>query len=118
MQTIEKQDVWQDRFNRWSLSESLRGYPWVENVHSVFTPLKRALPLLNLALISSAGAHIVGTDAFDTSAKDGDLEFREFPIEVGAEDFEYTAKGYDPSAVREDRNCQIPIDRLVEYRSS
>jgi len=118
MQTIEKQDIWHDRFARWNPNEDLRGYPWVENVHSVFTPLKRALPLLNLALISSAGAYIAGTEGFDTSAKDGDLDFREFPIEVGAADLDYVAKGYDATAVREDRNCQIPIDRLLEYRSS
>ena len=118
METIEKQDVWQERFSRWTANEGLRGYPWVENVHSIFTPLKRALPLLNLALISSAGAYITGTEPFDTSSKDGDLEFREFPIEVEAGDFEYAATGYDPAAIREDRNCQIPIERLLEYRSS
>jgi D-proline reductase (dithiol) PrdB len=78
----------------------------------------RALPLLNLALISTAGAYIDGTEAFDTSSKDGDLNFREIPIEVEAADLRYAAKGYDPKHVEEDRNCQIPIERLVEYSSS
>ena len=118
MQIIEKRDVWSDRFARWSANDALRGYPFVENVHSIFKPLKRALPLLNLALISSAGAYIKGTDPFDTSSKAGDLVYREYPIQVEAEDFEFAAKGYDPAGVREDRNCQIPIDRLLEYRSS
>lgn len=74
--------------------------------------------MLNLALISSAGAYIDGTDPFDTDSRDGDTNFREIPIEVGAEDLKYAAKGYDPAAVREDRNAQIPIERLLEYQAN
>lgn len=74
--------------------------------------------MLNLALISSAGAYIDGMPAFDTDSRDGDTEFREIPIEVGAEDLKYAAKGYDPAAVQEDRNAQIPIDRLLEYQAN
>ena len=118
MEIIEKKDAWSDRFSRWRAIDSLNGYPFVENIHSIFTPLKRALPLLNLGLISSAGAYVSGTDPFDLTAKDGDLNYREFPIEIEAADFEYSAKGYDPAHVKEDRNCQIPIERLLEYRSS
>jgi D-proline reductase (dithiol) PrdB len=74
--------------------------------------------MLNLGLISSAGAYLDGTDSFDLASKDGDVNFREFPIEVDAEDFLYAAKGYDPAAVTEDRNVQIPIDRLREYEAN
>ena len=35
-----------------------------------------------------------------------------------AEDLKYAAKGYDPKAVIEDRNTQIPIDRLREYEAN
>jgi hypothetical protein len=38
--------------------------------------------MLNLALVSSAGAYIDGTDPFDTSTPDGDFRFKEIPIEV------------------------------------
>ena len=75
--------------------------------------MHRALPMLNLALISSAGAYVDGMKPFDTDARDGDLNYLEFPIEVDAADLRYAAKGYDPAAVTEDRNCQIPIDRLT-----
>jgi D-proline reductase (dithiol) PrdB len=118
MEIIEKQDKWAERFGRWRQNDGLAGYPWVENKRSIVMPLKRALPLLNLGLISSAGAYINGTEPFDTSSKDGDLAYREFPIEIDASDFEYAAKGYDPTHVKQDRNCQIPIDRLIEYKSS
>lgn len=74
--------------------------------------------MLNLALISSAGAYIDGTDPFDIDARDGDLAFREIPREVAASDLRYAAKGYDPNAVESDRNAQIPIDRLTEYEAN
>ena len=118
MELIEKQPEFVGRFSRWYGDEKLAGYPFVENVHAPFTPVKRALPMMNLALISSAGAYIDGTDAFDLEAKGGDPEFREIPIEVEAGDLRYAAKGYDPKAVLEDRNSQIPIDRLLEYQAN
>src|SRR6476469_90586 len=117
-QIIEEKNNFNDRFSRWRPNEELAGYPWVQNVHTPFTPMRRALPMLNLALISSAGAYIDGTEPFDTDSRDGDLEFREIPVEVGAEDMRYTAKGYDPANVQTDRNCQIPIDRLTEYQQN
>jgi D-proline reductase (dithiol) PrdB len=74
--------------------------------------------MLNLALISSAGAYIDGTDPFDLGAKDGDINFREIPVEVEAAGLRYAAKGYDPRAIMEDRNAQIPVDRLTEYQAN
>ena len=118
MKLIEKVGEFSERFRNWRQNEDLANYPFVENTYAPFTPLQRALPMLNLALISSAGAYIDGTDPFDLDSKDGDASFREFPIEVEAEDFLYAAKGYDASAVREDRNVQIPVDRLLDYEGN
>jgi Glycine/sarcosine/betaine reductase selenoprotein B (GRDB). len=117
-QPIENVNQWAGRYSRWSFNENLNGYPFVENTYAPFTPMRRALPLLNLALISSAGAYIDGTDPFDTTSSDGDATFREIPIDVEAEDLQYAARGYDPSAVRADRNVQIPIERLLEYEAN
>lgn len=118
MEVIENLQDFSSRFSRWNGDETLAGYPFVENIHSPFTPVRRALPMLNLALITSAGAYIDGTTAFETDSKDGDTSFREIPVEIGAEDLRYAAKGYDPAAVAEDRNVQIPLDRLIEYQSN
>ena len=115
MELIEKQGEFTTRFDRWNANDDLTGYPWIENIHAPFTPVRRALPMLNLALITSAGAYIDGTAAFDTESKDGDLSFREIPVEVEAGDLRYAAKGYDPAAVMEDRNSLVPVDRLLEY---
>ncbi|HQU81481.1 MAG TPA: glycine/sarcosine/betaine reductase selenoprotein B family protein [Pyrinomonadaceae bacterium] len=106
------------RFKNWRGNEDLKNYPFVENTYAPFTPMRRALPMLNLALISSAGAYIDGTESFDLNSRDGDLNFREIPIEVEAEDLLYAAKGYDAKAVKEDRNVLIPVERLLEYEAN
>lgn len=118
MQIIESKNHFATRFSRWTANDALNGYPFVENIHAPLTPVRRALPMLNLGLISSAGAYIDGAEPFDTEAKDGDLNYREIPIEVAASDLRFAAKGYDPKAVTEDRNAQIPIDRLLEYEAN
>lgn len=118
MQIIEDLDTFNSRFKRWPVNDGLVQYPFVENKRAPLTPFSRALPMLNVALISSAGAYIDGTDAFDLTSKDGDMNFREIPIEVEASDLKYAAKGYDPADVQQDRNAQIPIDRLLEYQAN
>ena len=74
--------------------------------------------MLNLALISSAGAYIDGTDPFDLNAPGGDMTFREIPREVEAEDLRFAARGYDPKAVEEDMNAQVPVARLLEFEGN
>ena len=127
METIEKIDEWRERYGRWreklgssspARDDTVEGYPFVENKRAPFRPLRRALPMLNLALISSAGAYIDGTDPFDINAPEGDVTFREIPTEVGTEDVLYTARGYDPRAVEEDMNAQVPIRRLFEFQGN
>lgn len=118
MELIENIAQFSGRFSRWNGNENLVGYPFVQNIHAPFTPVRRALPMLNLGLISSAGAYINGTDAFELQSKDGDLSYREIPIEVDAVDLKYAAKGYDAGSVIKDRNAQIPIDRLMEYQAN
>ncbi|MFN2502526.1 MAG: glycine/sarcosine/betaine reductase selenoprotein B family protein, partial [Pyrinomonadaceae bacterium] len=118
MEIIENRGEFAGRFSRWRANDALAGYPWVRNIRAPLTPLRRALPMLNLALISSAGAYIDGTEPFDTTSKDGDLSFREFPVEIEASDLRYDVRGYDPTAVTDDRNSLIPIDRLLEYQGS
>ena len=114
METIEDIDGWQRRFEAWQASGSSRtdeNYPLVKNQRAPFTPARRALPMLNLALISSAGAYIEGTSEFGTS----DLGFREIPIEVEASDLRFNPRGYEAGAVNEDANSQLPVERLLEF---
>jgi D-proline reductase (dithiol) PrdB len=118
MKLIENAADVKGMLKSWNGNENLTGYPFVVNSHAPFSQLHRSLPMLNLGLISSAGAYINGTDAFNIEDKNGDAEFREFPIEIEAQDLLFAAKGYDPTAVKEDRNVLVPIDRLLEYEAN
>jgi len=126
VETIEHQDEWRGRFKRWGRERGANpwhnnigeNYPFVENERAPFVPLRRALPLLNLALVTSAGAYIDGTDAFNTQASGGDASFREIPTEIEAEDLRYSARGYDAAAVTKDMNAQIPLGRLFEFEAN
>ncbi len=126
VEIIERVDEWQKRFARWQSerrSNAANGdvsdsYPFVKNQRAPFSPARRALPMLNLALISSAGAYIDGTNPFDTNASAGDFTFREIPGQIEAEDLRFTARGYDPAAVMADSNSLLPLARLFEFESN
>ena len=121
METIESIEDWRKQFSDWQRnagSDDVSKYPFVKNKRSPFAPARRALPMLKLALISSAGAYLDGTAAFDTSASAGDLSFREIPAQIEAEDLKFSARGYDPAAVESDRNSLLPIDRLLEFENN
>lgn len=118
---IEDIEGWRRRFAGWTPGagdEPLSDYPFVKNRRAPFTPARRALPMLNLALISSAGAYIDGTDTFDTSSANGDLSLREIPIDVEAADLKFAARGYDPTAVQTDINSALPVERLLEFEQN
>lgn len=122
MEIIEDIDGWRRRYADWkqgggSTRDGDVGsdYPFVRNRRAPFTPARRALPMLNLALISSAGAYIDGTSAF---ADDSDVTFKEIPIDVEGTDLRYVARGYDAAAVQQDMNAEIPIERLREFENN
>lgn len=124
MEIIERIDEWRERYSRWqqgagtSRDDLREGYPFVENKRAPFIQLRRALPMLNLALITSAGAYIDGTESFDLDAPGGDVSFREIPVEIEAEDLRWAARGYNPAAVQEDMNAQVPLARLFEFEGN
>lgn len=126
MEIIEHMDEWQKRYADWRRDHAAatangdvgESYPLVENRRAPFTPARRALPMLNLALISSAGAYLDGTQPFNLSDAEGDASFREIPIEVGPDDLKFAARGYDPAAVQADLNSQLPLQRLTEFAAN
>lgn len=122
MENIELVEEWRQRYADWRSSHDANGeldsYPFVKNRRAPFTPARRALPMLNLALISSAGAFIKGTDSFALDTAEGDFNFREIPCEIEAEDLDFAARGYDPTAVQQDINAQLPLARLFEFEAN
>jgi D-proline reductase (dithiol) PrdB len=122
VEIIEDIDGWRRRFDEWQRSGDAgrtddvgANYPFVRNQRAPFKPARRALPMLNLALISSAGAYIDGTPAFEA---DSDPAFREIPVEVESGDLRYAARGYDATAVQQDMNAQVPVKRLFEFENN
>jgi len=122
VEIIEDINGWRRRYADWKQSVGAgraddvgEGYPFVRNRRAPFTPARRALPMLNLALISSAGAYIDGTAAFVDGS---DATFKEIPVDVEGEDLRYAARGYDPAAVQQDMNAEIPIERLREFENN
>lgn len=118
MELIENPDAFSAGYSSWNGGDDLAGYRFVENINAPFSPVRRALPMMNLAIISSAGAYIEGTLPFQLAERDGDTSFREIPVEVDAADLRFAAKGYNAEAVLADRNSQIPIERLLEYEQN
>jgi hypothetical protein len=126
LEIIENIDDWRQRYSAWqkdrdstSASEDVsQSYPFVKNKRAPFAPARRALPMLNLALISAAGAYIDGTPPFDISAPDGDMSFREIPSQIDADDLRFAARGYDPTAVEIDSNSLLPLSRLFEFEGN
>ena len=122
MEIIENIDEWREHYADWkkdhvavSGNDLPESYPFVKNTRAPFSPARRALPMLNLALISSAGAYIDGTAPFDISAPGGDLSFREIPAQIEPDDLRFAARGYDPAAVQSDCNSLLPLGRLFEF---
>jgi D-proline reductase (dithiol) PrdB len=122
VEIIEQTDQWRERYRSWRSQQrsdsDLGKYPFVENKLAPFTAARRSLPMLNLALISSAGAYIDGTEPFDLSKPDGDITFREIPIEIDPRDLQFAGRGYDQTFVREDVNAQVPLGRLFEFEAN
>ncbi|HEX8070343.1 MAG TPA: glycine/sarcosine/betaine reductase selenoprotein B family protein [Pyrinomonadaceae bacterium] len=124
VETIEGIEEWRETYKRWQRVNEVRDddvgahYPWVTNRRAPFRPVRRALPMLNLGLITSAGAYLDGTEPFDVTLADGDTSFREIPVEVEAADLRWAGRGYDPEAVMRDMNAQIPLARLFEFEGN
>ncbi len=126
VEIIEHIEEWRKRYADWLKDRRAatgnddvgESYPFVKNWRAPFSPARRALPMLNLALISSAGAYIDGTEPFDTSAPGGDLTFREIPSQIEPEDLHFAARGYNPAAVLADSNSLLPLARLFEFESN
>jgi D-proline reductase (dithiol) PrdB len=125
LQVIENSEEWREKFAAWkkkqgttSANDVTSSYPFVRNQRAPFTPARRALSMINLALITSAGAYIDGADPFDVNAPGGDMTFREIPSEIEAIDLRFSTRGFDPIFISQDINTQIPLARLFEFEAN
>lgn len=77
----------------------------------VWTPVKKELKNMVVALVSGAGVHGKRDLKFNLS---GDSTFREIKATTVASDLMVTHGGYDNSDANKDINSMFPIDRIRE----
>lgn len=78
---------------------------------SVFTPVKKDLKDMCVALATAAGVHLKSDKRFNLA---GDTSFREISGDCKSSDLMVSHGGYDNGDVNKDINCMFPIDRLHE----
>lgn len=78
---------------------------------SIFTPVKKELKEMRVAMATAAGVHLKTDKRFNLA---GDTSYREVPDTAKTEDLMVSHGGYDNADVNRDVNCMFPIDRLHE----
>jgi D-proline reductase (dithiol) PrdB len=73
-----------------------------------YTPLKRELKDCRLALVSTSGAYVEGSEPFS----DNDLSFRLIPSDVETKHIRFARGHFDTSKGDKDPNIMFPLDRL------
>ncbi len=76
-----------------------------------YTPRRRELREMTLALVTTAGVHPRGQEPFDL---DGDNSWRLIPGDAATADLMVTHEHYDHRHADADVNCVFPLDRLRE----
>jgi len=82
----------------------------------VWIRIKKPLREMRVALITTAGLHFRGDDAFHFT----DASYRPIPGEVDAKDLvmSHSSANFDKSGFAEDVNLVFPIDRLKELAAN
>lgn len=84
-----------------------------------YTPVTKRLSEMTVMIVSTAGAHLVSQDAFDTS---GDATYRVIPGDAQTAEFTVThgapVHDYNWEEPRKDVNTIFPLDRLREMAAA
>ncbi len=98
----------------------LKAYPWRRIDPVPWTPLRRPLGQCRVALVSSAGFILPSHSPFDESKMGGDPSFRTIPsdVDVLALIDAHRSHSFDHTAMRQDPNVALPVDRLRELQAT
>jgi D-proline reductase (dithiol) PrdB len=80
-----------------------------------FTPMAKPLSESSVALVSTAGVHLVDQAPFDVSSTAGDPTFRVIGDDADVSQLRFTHTHYDTAPANEDPNVVFPLQRLHEY---
>ena len=84
-------------------------YRWNED--APLTPLTKPLSDCRVSMLTTCGASRKGTPPFNPDARN-DLRVDAIPADTPADAFEVNDNYYDHTDVRQDINCQFPLERL------
>ena len=81
--------------------------------------LTKPLSESKVALVATAGLHLLEQPAFDTNLHGGDCSFRELPVDVALSQLRiaHRSSDFDQTGAREDPNLVFPRDRFRELVS-
>jgi len=99
----------------WIRQEPPRPTPW--------TPLGKPLSECTVALLTSSGIALKSDQPFDQDGERrnpwwGDPSYRIIPGTATEQDIEVYHLHINPDFVRQDLNCQLPIQRLAEMQAT
>ena len=77
-----------------------------------FTPFERELSQSRIAIVTAAGVHLRGQEAFNIADELGDLTYRLIPPDADSSDLMVTHHHYDHADADADINVVFPIDAL------
>ncbi len=102
-------------FQAGNVLEVVKRYPLIVSEEVPWTPYKGSPSQQTLALVTSGGLYLKGTQPpFDTASIHGDPSFREIPKTARQEDFGIAHAHFDHSLAERDINVIFPLQRLIE----
>lgn len=99
-----------DRFIGKAVPIEVHGIPWAP----VVKPIKDSC----VAIVTTAGVHLLGQEPFNMRDSQGDPSYRELPSETPRGAYTITHDYYDHTDADRDLNVVFPIDRLKEMRDT
>ena len=116
---LPRYEVWlkekRDLLEASDFTGGFKGYPWISNFGSPFTPFTGSLTGKTLAVVSTAGLYLKGSQQpFDAENIEGDPSFREIPLEAGREDLAIAHTHYNHESILADLNAVYPLGILSE----
>jgi D-proline reductase (dithiol) PrdB len=95
---------------------TILAFPAQVNTQTPWVPLRRPLPELRVALVTTAGLHVRGDRPFVSDHRVPDQSYRALPSDTPAADIlqSHSSIGFDRSGIQRDLNVTYPVDRLRE----
>jgi D-proline reductase (dithiol) PrdB len=99
----------------WARRNAARSRTLVQDDAAIpFAPLRKPLARGKVALLTTAGVHLVGDQPFDMQNPDGDATYRVIPAGAQTADLTITHKYYDHRDADRDLNVVFPLVHFAD----